>query len=123
VARRAVGELGDRIGCDPTAVRTVVSELVGNCVVHAYVDSEPGPVIVVARANGDGFEVIVADEGRGMSPRIDSPGLGLGLPLVGKLAREVRIDSDEDEGATVSVVFDCDPETLADGPSPVGAAA
>jgi serine/threonine-protein kinase RsbW len=108
--------MGDRLGCDPTAVRTVVSELVGNCVTHAYVGSEePGPVFVVARSNDEGLEVIVSDRGRGIVPRLDSPGLGLGLPLVSRLGRDVRIDSDADEGASVSVRFECDPERAGAG--------
>ena len=35
----------------------------------------------------------VTDEGGGMLPRPDSPGLGLGLPLIVELATSVDIDS------------------------------
>jgi serine/threonine-protein kinase RsbW len=106
-ARRAVGELGDRLGCDSVAVRTVISELVTNCVIHAYVDRDPGQIIVDASPEGRTLVVSVSDRGRGLGPRLDSPGLGLGLPITSRLANDVRINSG-DEGATVSVRFDCD---------------
>jgi len=89
------------------AVRTAVSELVGNCVSHAYIGLEPGPVILLARPIRGRLVVTVADRGRGMQPRVDSPGLGLGLPLVSQLAEDVRIDSGE-QGAAISMGFECD---------------
>lgn len=106
-ARHALEGLAARLGCDETAVKTAVSEVVGNCVVHAYVGRDPGPVMVIAQFLRGRFVVTVADRGRGMVPRIDSPGLGLGLPLVTSLAHDVRIDSDDD-GAAVSMSFECD---------------
>jgi serine/threonine-protein kinase RsbW/stage II sporulation protein AB (anti-sigma F factor) len=35
--------------------------------------------------------VVVADDGVGMNPRADSPGMGLGLPLIGNLADKLQI--------------------------------
>ena len=68
-----------------TDVRLAVSEAVTNAVVHAFRSrSEPGTVEVLARVSADGrrLEVVVRDNGSGMAPRHDSPGLGLGLPLI-----------------------------------------
>ena len=106
-ARHAIDELAERLRCDTVAVRTAVSELVGNCVSHAYIGLEPGPVIVLARLIRGRLVVTVADRGRGMQPRVDSPGLGLGLPLVSQLADDVRIDSGE-QGAAISMGFECE---------------
>lgn len=115
-ARHALAGLASRLGCDEAAVKTAVSEVVGNCVVHAYVGRDPGPVVVLARYLRGRFVVTVADRGRGMVPRVDSPGLGLGLPLVSSMAHDVRIDSDN-AGAAVSMSFECE-LPAGDEPSP-----
>ena len=48
---------------------------------------------------------MVRDWGAGIRPRPDSPGLGLGLPLIGALADAVEF-GDADDGATdVRMVF------------------
>jgi hypothetical protein len=40
-----------------------------------------------------------------MAPRDDSPGLGLGLPLVGRIARRVDISAPAGGGTLVSMYF------------------
>jgi serine/threonine-protein kinase RsbW len=69
-----------------------VSEACSNAIVHAYVDAgEPGALVVEAfRRDGD-LVVVVGDEGRGMISRLDSPGLGVGLAVSGKLATRLEI--------------------------------
>jgi serine/threonine-protein kinase RsbW/stage II sporulation protein AB (anti-sigma F factor) len=71
-----------------TDVRLAVSEAVTNAVVHAFRGcDEPGTLIVTATVRaGEWIEVYVTDDGAGMAPRDDSPGLGLGLPLIRHLA-------------------------------------
>jgi hypothetical protein len=50
--------------------------------------------------------VDVADEGRGMVPRIDSPGLGLGLALIAQVADVLEIlDQRERPGVVVRMHF------------------
>ena len=64
-------------------ISLAVSEAATNVVLHAYVgDSEPGPLVLSARVMDDRVHVVIRDHGRGMTPRPDSPGLGLGLPLM-----------------------------------------
>ena len=109
-ARHALSELAERLGADSSAVRIVVSELVGNAVQHAYVGREPGPVWVIAEVLRRQLVITVADRGKGMTPRPDSPGLGLGLPITSKIARDVTIESD-DRGAGVSASFDIEAPT------------
>ena len=48
---------------------------------------------VSASLDDDGVEVSVDDDGLGMRPRLDSPGVGLGLPLIADLADRVEITS------------------------------
>src|SRR3954447_1537680 len=93
-ARRAVLDALSGIAVDKDAVGVVVSEAVTNAVVHAYRDQEaPGLVHVSASLDDHGVEVAVDDDGVGMRTRADSPGVGLGLPLMGDLADRVDISS------------------------------
>jgi serine/threonine-protein kinase RsbW len=111
VARRAVKDFLNARGADPGALSDVllaVSEVVTNCVVHAYRGKPGGKVDLEARHQGDRLVLSVADEGGGMSPRHDSPGLGLGLPLVGRVAHRVDITSQTGGGTRVSMCFDLD---------------
>ena len=78
-----------------------VSEAATNVVVHAYRDSaRPGAIRIVAEAARDRFDVVISDTGRGLGPRPDSPGLGLGLPLITMLADAVEFRSADPDGGT-----------------------
>jgi len=93
-ARRAVLDALSGIAVDKDAVGIVVSEAVTNAVIHAYRDqTSVGRVHVSASLDDQGVEVAVDDDGLGMRPRTDSPGVGLGLPLMGDLADRVDISS------------------------------
>src|SRR3954451_20453390 len=59
-----------------------VTEAVTNSVVHAFIDRDPGIVRTHIQTGPDELVVVVTDNGRGMQPRADSPGLGLGLPTI-----------------------------------------
>ena len=65
-------------------VEVAVSEAVTNAVVHAFREvGERGTLMVaVAVREQEWIDVRVTDDGSGMAPRDDSPGLGLGLPLI-----------------------------------------
>jgi len=73
------------------AVELAVSELVTNVVLHAYVGREPEQVSVRCRSDGGRITVEVADNGVGVAPRDDSPGVGHGLALVGGVADTLEI--------------------------------
>jgi serine/threonine-protein kinase RsbW len=110
-ARKAVKDFLRGVGADPGALSDVllaVSEVVTNCVVHAYRGEPGGKVDLEARRNGDSLLLSVADDGAGMAPRHDSPGLGLGLPLVGRVARRVDISAQAGGGTLVRMCFDLD---------------
>ena len=108
VARQAVRDFLRAHGADPGALSDVllaVSEVVTNCVVHAYRGQPVGKVDLEARRKGDSLLLSVADEGAGMAPRHDSPGLGLGLPLVGRVAQRVDITAQAGGGTLVRMSF------------------
>jgi anti-sigma regulatory factor (Ser/Thr protein kinase) len=91
-ARRAVLSALRGVAVDRDAVGVVVSEAVTNVVLHAYRDSaRPGRVHVSASLDDHGVAVAVEDDGVGMRPRADSPGVGLGLPLMGDLADRLEV--------------------------------
>jgi serine/threonine-protein kinase RsbW len=83
------------------AVALAVSETVSNVVIHAYAGREPGLVRVRCDADGERLVIEVVDEGVGIAPRDDSPGLGQGLALVGALARSLEVGPRAGEPGTV----------------------
>ena len=93
-------------GLDLDAVRLAVGEACANAVVHAYRDQEePGTVRLRATVGDEGLVVEVSDEGCGPMPRSDSPGLGLGLMLMGRLSRKLDVSHREPSGTLVRMVF------------------
>lgn len=107
--RHAACDLARDAGADAAtlgAIALAVGEACGNAVVHAYPPGEPGPLKLEARAGGGELRVRVADQGRGIAPRADSPGLGLGLPLMSHLTEALRIDPGPGgTGTEVSMTF------------------
>lgn len=88
-ARRAVWDAAARAGAQEEvreAARLAVSEAVSNVVVHSYREMGAGAFTITVEWDGDELRVTVSDEGCGIAPRMDSPGAGLGLPLIANLA-------------------------------------
>ena len=81
-----------------------MTEACTNVVVHAYPQDE-GPMAVSAIVSDGMLQVIVADDGLGMLPRPDSPGLGLGLPLLASLAETLELGSGEHQRTEVRMTF------------------
>lgn len=89
-----------------TAVKLAVSEAVTNAVLHAYVGAAtPGAVRVAAWLERDSLLVEVSDDGGGMMPRLDSPGLGVGLPFIADTADTLDIGSSPAGGAQLRMTF------------------
>ena len=83
-----------------------VTEAATNAVVHAFVDREPGRVGLRCEAAQGELVFEVHDDGRGMQPRSDSPGLGMGLPTMGKVAARMDVRSGPGgAGTAVRMVF------------------
>jgi serine/threonine-protein kinase RsbW/stage II sporulation protein AB (anti-sigma F factor) len=95
-SRRAVGAALTGRGLDMFAVELAVAEAVANVILHAYrdraVSALPGRVHVAAGVGSAGACVVVADDGPGLRPRPDSPGLGLGMSLIAALCDELSIE-------------------------------
>jgi anti-sigma regulatory factor (Ser/Thr protein kinase) len=87
-----------------------VSEAVTNVVHHAYVGQEPGPVRVRIAICPPEIEVMVQDEGSGMVPRPDSPGLGLGMPLIATVSDRFDVRARPGGGTRLCIWFSLDPE-------------
>jgi serine/threonine-protein kinase RsbW len=108
--RRAVGRFAASASATTRALDSIalcVSEAMTNAVVHAYRhDDRPGPVEVEVELDGHSLWVRVRDRGHGLEPRIDSPGLGLGLPLISQMSASSQIISPEDGGTEVIMRFD-----------------
>jgi serine/threonine-protein kinase RsbW len=93
-ARHAVAAMLEGLGVDLDPVHLVISEAVTNVVLHAYRGRRPGRVRLAASTQDSVLTLSVADDGVGMSPRTDSPGLGLGLAIIAKLAVDVQVASE-----------------------------
>jgi len=110
VVRHAFGGLGDvlDVGDQMLAdIKLAVAEACTNVVVHAYPDRE-GPLGVAAILDDRTLTVVVVDEGRGITPRPDSPGLGLGLPLIATLAESLELGTSADNQTEVRMTFNLD---------------
>jgi serine/threonine-protein kinase RsbW len=87
-------------------VALAVSEACANVVSHAYLDdAAPGLLYVETYRRADEFVVVVSDEGTGMRPRANSPGLGLGLGLIARLTQRLEIGINGRGGAKVTMAF------------------
>lgn len=88
-------------------VALAVTEACTNVVLHAYRRGPNGSFRVVADRGPGGLRVVVTDAGCGPAPRLDSPGLGLGVPLMAALTKllEAR-PADDGHGTVVTIVFD-----------------
>ena len=47
----------------------------------------------------------VVDDGVGLSPRVDSPGAGLGLAIAGKVAKRMVVETPQRGGTEVRMTF------------------
>ena len=107
VARHAIGGFADVLDVpDQTRadVKLAVTEACTNVVVHAYPGGE-GPITLRATVLDGMLRVVVSDEGRGILPRADSPGLGLGLPLIATLAESLELGTGENQETEVRMSF------------------
>jgi len=103
-ARHAVRDLARVVGAPEEEVALAVSEAVSNAVIHAFRFGKEGMVKVRARLERDELLVTVADNGVGMFPDFDNPGLGVGTSLISRLSERATFES-SDAGTTVTMRF------------------
>lgn len=116
VVRHILGGVGDALALAPEEladIKLAVSEACANVVVHAYDDTGEGLVDVELTTTPGGIEIVVRDRGRGLAPRTDSPGLGVGLPLMASLAASLELANLRHGGTEVRMHF-----TVGDDPAP-----
>jgi serine/threonine-protein kinase RsbW len=107
VVRHAMGGLGDVLDVDDQVlsdIKLAVTEACTNVVVHAYPGGD-GPMGLRASVHGDRIAIVIHDHGRGIVPRADSPGLGLGLPLIATLAESLELGTGAAEETEVRMTF------------------
>jgi serine/threonine-protein kinase RsbW len=85
-------------------VRLAVSEALSNVVLHAYRGGS-GEIRLTASVAGGELWILIADEGVGLLPRIDSPGLGLGLVLIAHETDELTIAKGATGGTELRMRF------------------
>jgi len=99
---------GEHVDDDRTvaAIALCVTEAVTNVLIHAYRDRPgPGPARVEGSVAADALWIAVRDEGVGLVPRLDSPGLGLGLALILQTASEALFQTCAGGGTEVRMRF------------------
>jgi len=113
VVRHAFGGLAEALSVDEQTladIKLAVTEACTNVVIHAYEPDEHGPLEVDASIHDRRLKVVIRDRGRGIVPRPDSPGLGLGLPLIATLAESLELGKDAQDNTEVRMTFSLDGE-------------
>jgi anti-sigma regulatory factor (Ser/Thr protein kinase) len=111
VVRHAFGGFAEALSVDEQTladIKLAITEACTNVVIHAYEDDVDGCLEVDASIDDRRLTVVIRDEGRGIVPRPDSPGLGLGLPLIATLAESLELGKDEDDRTEVRMTFALD---------------
>jgi anti-sigma regulatory factor (Ser/Thr protein kinase) len=92
------------------SIALAVSEACTNVVVHAYRESaHAGNISVGLELEARSLRVQVSDDGVGMGPRTDSPGLGLGLPIIASVADGFAVERRPRGGTELCMRFDLTP--------------
>jgi serine/threonine-protein kinase RsbW len=95
-------------------IALAVSEACTNAVLHAYRDGAPsGSISVALELMAWSLRIQVRDDGVGMRPRADSPGLGLGLPIIGRMADGFAVEPGPRGGTELCMRFDLAPPLAA----------
>jgi serine/threonine-protein kinase RsbW len=94
-------------------IALAVSEAVTNVIHHAYVGEDAGDVRVGLEFTEHELELVVEDDGRGLVPRVDSPGAGLGLPIIASIADRLDTRTRPGRGTRLCMFFCREPEAAA----------
>jgi serine/threonine-protein kinase RsbW len=116
VVRHAFGGFAEVLRVDEQTladIKLAVTEACTNVVIHAYEADDLGELEVDATIDDGRLMVVIRDRGRGIVPRPDSPGLGLGLPLIATLAESLELGTDETDQTEVRMTFRIDEDSVA----------
>lgn len=110
--RRDVNDAATCAGADELAllhINLAVSEAATNAVLHAYRDRpRAGAVRVQVQQDDEFLDVSIGDDGVGMSPRADSPGMGLGMSLIERETQSFEVRTSARGGTTLLLRFALD---------------
>lgn len=107
--RGEVAAIGRDSGLDRCALSDLslaVSEAATNAVVHGSAGIDNAHVHVSVDFADEQLHVIVSDDGDGLKPRTDSPGAGLGLPIMAAITGQLDVCSSA-QGTEVHMTFPC----------------
>lgn len=85
-------------------IRLASSEALTNAVLHGY-RGEEGDLHVTAALVSNDLWVLIADDGCGLEPQAERPGLGLGLGLIAQLSDHLAIAPRSGGGTEVRMRF------------------
>jgi len=105
--RTQLADFAAKVGATPSqvdAVRLAASEAMTNSVLHAYRGS-PGLIYVNAAVASGELWILISDDGCGLKPRADRPGLGLGLGLISQVSDDFAVVSRATGGTEVRIRF------------------
>jgi serine/threonine-protein kinase RsbW len=105
--RSSLADFAAEAGATPSqvdAVRLAASEAMTNSVLHAY-RGGPGLIYVNAAVASGELWILIADDGCGLRPRADRPGLGLGLGLISEVSDDFAVVSRATGGTEVRIRF------------------
>jgi len=109
-ARHAVTGCARELGVPPAllgGIALAVSEACTNVVLHAYREAAtPGRFMVGLTVDHESLSIHVRDDGLGMRARNDSPGLGLGLPIIATTADCFAIEPCDSGGTELRIGFE-----------------
>jgi anti-sigma regulatory factor (Ser/Thr protein kinase) len=106
-ARAKLADFAAKAGATPDqvdAVRLAASEAMTNSVLHAY-RGGPGLIYLNAAVASGELWILISDDGCGLRPRADRPGLGLGLGLISEVSDDFAVVSRATGGTEVRIRF------------------
>jgi anti-sigma regulatory factor (Ser/Thr protein kinase) len=106
-ARHLLADFAAEVGASERRIediRLASSEALTNVVLHAY-QGEEGSLHVTAALVSNDLWVLIADDGYGMEPQAQRPGLGLGLGLIAQLSDHLTIAPRSGGGTEVRMRF------------------
>jgi anti-sigma regulatory factor (Ser/Thr protein kinase) len=118
-ARHEAADYLERLGEPSWGIQLAVSEAVKNAVEHAFPGDRSGSVwLRIETLVPDTLVVSVTDDGVGITPDLDSDGLGsdglgIGLSLIGRISHDFDIRNAEPHGTAVTMRFSLGDEALA----------
>lgn len=117
LARRAARDYAAAAGADARTLEAIalcVSEAVSNAVVHGYRNGDGMGAVELEASRPNGHLCLsVRDQGGGFAPRVDSPGLGLGLPLITRYVSAFEVRKPASGGTELVMRFELGSTTAA----------